>query len=84
MCFRPATVSASVLCPVCGKKINEVMGNIPNICPFCEADLSEAIAAMKNASISGPAAAPTTPAAPTAPKAPSAPVTPSDNSKDTL
>lgn len=41
MCFRPPSAeSNSIQCPECGKKVNVVMGSVPNVCPFCEADLS--------------------------------------------
>ena len=80
MCFRPATASVSVNCPECGKKINEVMGTIPNVCPFCEADLKETIASkrleLQTAPVQPPISLPSPPhppvAAPKAPKPPSA------------
>lgn len=78
MCFRPTNVEASVDCPECGMKIHQVLGAIPNECPFCEADLSSMTAALNAAAgINIPApGAPGAPAAPGAPKAPGAPVPP--------
>ena len=86
MCFRPATVALSLTCPNCGKKVNEVLGSIPDECPFCETDISElaaevmansdqVTAAPKSAFVQAPGApaAPSAPAAPGAPKAPNAP-----------
>ena len=75
MCFRPTNVEASVDCPECGMKIHQVLGAIPNECPFCEADLSSMTAALNAAAgINIPApSAPGAPAAPGAPKAPAAP-----------
>lgn len=85
MCFRPAAVSKFVMCPNCGKKVNEVLGSIPNTCPFCETDISElaqeamasgdqTTAAPKSAFVSAPGApgAPQSPGAPSAPGAPPA------------
>jgi hypothetical protein len=43
MCFRPATAEASISCPECEKKINAAMGLIPNICPFCGANLESLV-----------------------------------------
>ena len=74
MC-SPAGISASVKCPKCEKKVNEVMGNIPNICPFCEEDLTEAIAEIRNGSTRP------IPAAPKTPTSPPALVKPPNNSK---
>lgn len=83
MCFRPASVSLSVTCPNCGKKVNEVLGSIPNECPFCETDITE-LAAETMAGADQTTAAPTSafvtppgaPAAPGAPKPPSDPGAP--------
>lgn len=79
MCFRPATAAVFVNCPNCDKKVNEVMGTFPDVCPFCEADLTEVIAEMRAAASDAAAAAPdaSAPAAPGAPAAPSAPSAPS-------
>ena len=70
MCFRPATAEAAFVCPECGKKVNPIMGNLPDTCPFCDADISNA----KSATSAAPSApkAPGAPAAPSAPKAPGA------------
>ena len=36
MCFRPAIAEEGMLCPLCGKKINSVMGSMPYECPWCK------------------------------------------------
>lgn len=69
MCFRPAMAEPTLECPACGKTVKVVMGVVPEECPFCDAGLGDAAAAINNAA-SG------VPAAPAAPKAPSAPVAP--------
>lgn len=46
MCFRPSTVEQSLNCPECGKKINAIGGRIPQICPFCETDISDLAKSM--------------------------------------
>ncbi|RDB59300.1 hypothetical protein C1878_15475 [Gordonibacter sp. 28C] len=61
MCFRPAAIETSIECPNCGKKINPVMGNVPNECPFCSIMLSASDAT------------PAIPGVPSTPKAPNAP-----------
>lgn len=73
MCFRPATAETAFICPECGKKINPIMGNLPDTCPFCEADISNA----KNATTPGAPSTPSTPATPGVPTAPGAPSAPS-------
>lgn len=86
MCFRPATISSSIECPECGKKVREVLGQYPNQCPFCEADISALVAeamadadpatgAPRSAFVSAPGA-PAAPPAPGAPTPPAAPTTP--------
>ena len=72
MCFRPATVSESVVCPECGSPIPAVA----KMCGECGADVSSVTAAARNAafgkdipSAQSPAAAP---AALGVPKAPGA------------
>ena len=62
MCFRPSGVTEQITCPSCGKKINPVMGNVPKICPFCEAEISSAVPAAS--APAGGAATPSTPGAP--------------------
>jgi len=39
MCFRPATVKATI-CPNCKKKVGSVAGIKPKNCPFCKAELT--------------------------------------------
>ena len=76
----------SIECPECGKKINEVLGQLPDECPFCETDITELVARMaegadevmaapRSAFVAAPGApsAPGAPAAPSVPKAPGAP-----------
>lgn len=75
MCFRPSSVEASVNCPQCGKAVHQVLGAIPNECPFCEADLSSVTAAI-NAAAGINIPAPGAPGAPSAPGVPSAPSVP--------
>lgn len=72
MCFRPPGAEPSLNCPECGKKVNAVLGNFPPVCPFCNADISDAIAEAKEKAAAGPG----TPQAPSAPSAPSAPGAP--------
>ena len=59
MCFRPSMVEVSINCPKCGKKINAVMGTIPNTCPFCEEDLEKLTADINaGAGITAPVISP--------------------------
>lgn len=67
MCFRPPGIEQSIKCPDCGKKVGAVMGQIPEICPFCEANLKDVIAAMTGASVMASGAHPVAPVAPKAP-----------------
>ncbi len=79
MCFRPTTVEASVDCPNCGKTVHQVLGAIPNECPFCDADLSSITAEINAAAGINVASSPGTPSvlgAPSAPKASQAPKAP--------
>ena len=76
MCFRPSTASFSVTCPACGRKVNEVLGNIPDECPFCEECLTEAKKAMAAGTPMGAPAAPGAPEVPSTPRMPDAPVAP--------
>lgn len=83
MCFRPSEVESSASCPNCGQKINAVMGIFPQICPFCDEDLTELAAAntdttggLTSAFVQGAPGAVSAPAAPAAPGAPAAPAAP--------
>lgn len=71
MCFRPSIVEAAFECPHCGKKINPVMGQLPETCPFCDQDISQQAAAA----VAGTAAAPPESAFAKKPSAPVAPPT---------
>lgn len=77
MCFRPAATGVQfVECSQCGKKVNVVMGNLPKICPFCDADLpplEEAQGGSQQVSQVPPSAPPISDGGPQAPKAPGAP-----------
>lgn len=72
MCFRPATAEAAFVCPNCGKNINPILGNLPDNCPFCEAELPKDDA-LNPQTPSGASAAPGAPSTPGAPAAPNAP-----------
>lgn len=82
MCFRPSIVEAAFECPECGKKINPIMGQLPDTCPFCEADISEqAAAAVAGTEAAPPESAFAKPSAPSAPpvgapQVPGAPLAP--------
>lgn len=54
MCFRPAITETPFECPECGKRINPIMGQLPNTCPFCEKDISEEAAKAMALSIGAP------------------------------
>ncbi|MBU2702340.1 phage FluMu protein Com [Sporomusaceae bacterium BoRhaA] len=40
MCFRPAGVAKSQVCPKCGKKLMPIGGVMQKKCPFCKTDLT--------------------------------------------
>ena len=81
MCFRPAIAEEGMLCPLCGKKINSVMGSMPYECPWCEEDIKDAVLAFQAGQSSSSADgaglnAPDAPAAPIPPSIPAAPSAP--------
>ena len=78
MCFRPPVAEEGMLCPLCGKKINSVLGAMPHECPWCEEDITDAVLAFQEGQAAAPEApgAPTVPGATTVPGAPDAPAVP--------
>lgn len=78
MCFRPADVGFTPICPTCGKEV-PIMGGVKlKKCPHCKADMPDEAYESGGAVAAAPKApaAPAIPKAPAAPKAPGTPVAP--------